>query len=256
MIFKTRTPPSEWCSKRQAPPRDHGQRTVFFPSLPRPPLSRVPVPLSHSGHYVTLFPECDSWQPLFSAGRGLLLIQACTLEGRRGLMCLPSDGPQLPFSHLCSPETPWPFKVMTHAVGELQGPLIQDIWLFPGSAFLFRTVASQPGISEVSNKPPPRGLGAPLPLVPPSPAPATLQNSWEREGRTPAAVSEIPIGVGSGAGSTQPGCRAGDHLRPACHPRTGRLTCPEATLRPALVWEHRASLSALCASDPRWGNVL
>lgn len=157
MIFKTRTPPSEWCSKRQAPPRGHGQRTVFFPSLPRPPLSRVPVPLSHSGHYVTLFPECDSWQPLFSAGRGLLLIQACTLEGRRGLMCLPSDGPQLPFSHLCSPETPWPFKVMTHAVGGLQGPLIQDIWLFPGSAFLFRTVASQPGISEVSNKPPPTG---------------------------------------------------------------------------------------------------
>lgn len=106
MIFKTRTPPSEWCSKRQAPPRGHGQRTVFFPSLPRPPLSRVPVPLSHSGHYVTLFPECDSWQPLFSAGRGLLLIQACTLEGRRGLMCLPSDGPQLPFSPSLLPRDP------------------------------------------------------------------------------------------------------------------------------------------------------
>lgn len=106
MIFKTRTPPSEWCSKRQAPPRGHGQRTVFFPSLPRPPLSRLPAPLSHSGHYVTLFPECDSWQPLFSAGRGLLLIQACTLEGRRGLMCLPSDGPQLPFSPSLPPRDP------------------------------------------------------------------------------------------------------------------------------------------------------
>lgn len=106
MIFKTRTPPSEWCSKRQAPPRGHGQRTVFFPSLPRPLLSRLPAPLSHSGHYVTLFPECDSWQPLFSAGRGLLLIQACTLEGRRGLMCLPSDGPQLPFSPSLLPRDP------------------------------------------------------------------------------------------------------------------------------------------------------
>lgn len=105
MIFKTRTPPSEWRGESRAPLRGHGLRTVFVPSLPLQPLSRVPAPLSHSGHYITLILECDSWAaavlgwPRFIADSG-------TLEGRGGLTCLASGGSQLSFSPSLLPRDP------------------------------------------------------------------------------------------------------------------------------------------------------
>lgn len=150
---------------------------------------------------------------------------------------------------LCSPETPWPFKVMTHAVGGCRDPSFRTSGSSQG-----KLSSSEPWLPSLASRrfltSHPTGLGARLPLAPPSPALASLQNSWEREG-TPAAVSKILIGVGSGAGNTEPGCRAEDHLHPACHHQAGRTT-----LCPALVWKHRASLSAWRASDPGWGSVL
>lgn len=126
----------------------------------------LPLPLSSSG---------TTWPPLFLAGQGLLLTQACTAAGWAGPRCLPhprASAVFLPISR--SPETLWPFKVMSHALWASRLPNFRHLACLRGS---FPHQSNSPPAWHLRDfqPSPPQGCGVRVPLLPYSLALSRLQ---------------------------------------------------------------------------------